>query len=346
MTKFCLILAALCLNLSHAKPVIEVIPDHAKGMEMFQPDILKQEYSSLNVYQRVQYLLEKAGYDVKTTDLSEFSDILSINTAYGEKGIKKDVAAVICLNMPSFIPKEKLFAIPKNKLSLFLLEPPSVIHYQYDREITTKFSKVFSWNDDLVKKSHFIKFYIPTVIEPLPSPPSFKERKLACLINSNISSSHPMELYSLRRDVIRYYEKNQSPDFHFYGRGWPKDQYKTYKGSPKDKLNTLKNYRFCYCFENISDQSGYITEKIFDCFACGTIPIYYGATNIEKYIPSCCFIDMRKFKSVHDVHNYINKMNPKQFRKMQKNIDRFLRSKMSQSFTPESFAKNILSDIL
>lgn len=45
-----------------------------------------------------------------------------------------------------------------------------------------------------------------------------------------------------------------------------------------DKQLYLKNFRFNICPENV-DAKGYCTEKLFDAFASGTIPIYHGDMN-------------------------------------------------------------------
>lgn len=45
-----------------------------------------------------------------------------------------------------------------------------------------------------------------------------------------------------------------------------------------NKLEYLKNFMFCACPENGSVKD-YVTEKIFDAFKSGCIPIYYGAHN-------------------------------------------------------------------
>lgn len=45
-----------------------------------------------------------------------------------------------------------------------------------------------------------------------------------------------------------------------------------------DKQLYLKNFRFNICPENV-DANGYCTEKIFDAFSAGTIPIYHGDMN-------------------------------------------------------------------
>ena len=39
----------------------------------------------------------------------------------------------------------------------------------------------------------------------------------------------------------------------------------------------------------------WITEKIFDCFYAGTIPVYLGAPDVARWLPPECFIDMRRF---------------------------------------------------
>lgn len=45
-----------------------------------------------------------------------------------------------------------------------------------------------------------------------------------------------------------------------------------------DKISYLKQFRFNLCPEN-SDSDGYVTEKIFDSFMAGCIPIYWGSNN-------------------------------------------------------------------
>ena len=70
----------------------------------------------------------------------------------------------------------------------------------------------------------------------------------------------------------------------------------SWKGPIDNKKKVLEQYRFAICYENVQDSPGYITEKIFDCFFAGCIPLYRGASNISDYIPSSCYIDRRKLK--------------------------------------------------
>lgn len=50
----------------------------------------------------------------------------------------------------------------------------------------------------------------------------------------------------------------------------------------ENKLESLKDYKFHIVVEN-SDRDDFFTEKIIDCLATGTIPIYCGTKNIGKY---------------------------------------------------------------
>ena len=47
-----------------------------------------------------------------------------------------------------------------------------------------------------------------------------------------------------------------------------------------------------------------VSEKIFDCFAAGNVPIYWGASNVTDYIPEDCFIDMRSFSSFEELYQF------------------------------------------
>ena len=48
------------------------------------------------------------------------------------------------------------------------------------------------------------------------------------------------------------------------------------------KQDGLLPYRYSVVIENVQEVD-YFTEKLLDCMLCGTLPIYWGAPNIEKY---------------------------------------------------------------
>ena len=49
--------------------------------------------------------------------------------------------------------------------------------------------------------------------------------------------------------------------------------------------------------KNISDAKGYIADRIFSAFQAKSVPIYWGAPNIEEYVDADTFIDRRQFKN-------------------------------------------------
>lgn len=71
-----------------------------------------------------------------------------------------------------------------------------------------------------------------------------------------------------------------------------------------DKIEFQKRYKFTIAFEN-SIMDGYITEKIVQAWASGTVPIYYGGNGVENDFNSKAFIDVTKFKSRDECIEYI-----------------------------------------
>ena len=179
--------------------------------------------------------------------------------------LSEEVTKIVFWNITGrYRKKLDLTKLPKKKLILFMWEPPTVLPALYDKRVQNCFSKLYTWDDDLVDNKTFFKYYYP-VLQPMISHlPSFEEKKLCTLVASNAKSRYPKELYSERKKVIEFFENLESGDFEFYGRGWDASLYKTYKGAIPDKINTIKHYRFSICYENTRDIKGYITEKIFE----------------------------------------------------------------------------------
>ena len=84
-----------------------------------------------------------------------------------------------------------------------------------------------------------------------------------------------------------------------------------------DKLiETYKKYRFVIAMENCV-QPGYVTEKILNAFAAGSIPIYHGATEISELFNPKAFINLSNFNSPQDCVEYVINMTPEQCSAMQ-----------------------------
>lgn len=170
----------------------------------------------------------------------------------------------------------------------------------------------------------------------------FTQKKLLTSISSNRFSKKSTELYSARRKVIDYFEKSSMSGFEFYGRGWTSEQYKNYQGEADCKLETFDRYKYAIIFENGSI-NGNISEKIFDCFFAGCVPIYMGAPDVHQYIPQNCYIRYDQFPDVQACVDHIASMNEEEWERYRSNAVAFLRSDAAKKFGPEALADKIIA---
>jgi hypothetical protein len=172
---------------------------------------------------------------------------------------------------------------------------------------------------------------------------------MAVNISYNKSSSHPMELYSKRRDTIKCFEKRFAGEFDLFGYGWNTDgdvKYSSYKGPIKHKWEVLPGYRYALCYENVVGFPGYISEKIFDAIRCKTVPIYWGDLAIEKYIPEKIIIDRSKFGSDEDLADYLVSVNRDEYNEYITNGAKFMKSDKAAPFLSENFANTLINAMI
>lgn len=75
-------------------------------------------------------------------------------------------------------------------------------------------------------------------------------------------------------------------------------------GKVDDKLEFIKNYKFCIAFEN-SAYDGYITEKMIDPMIVNSIPIYWGNPRPQLDFNPKSFINVRDYSSYNELIEYI-----------------------------------------
>ncbi|MCQ2520972.1 MAG: glycosyltransferase family 10 [Lachnospiraceae bacterium] len=74
-----------------------------------------------------------------------------------------------------------------------------------------------------------------------------------------------------------------------------------------DKLEFQKQYKFSFAFEN-SSFPGYVTEKIVDAWAAGSIPLYWGAPDVADYFNPKAFIDCTNMKSESEIIDAVKEL--------------------------------------
>jgi len=109
-------------------------------------------------------------------------------------------------------------------------------------------------------------------------------------------------IYDDRVNLIKQILKNQLP-IDVYG--W---DHENAKGGLREKINGLSKYRFSLAVESCHEPN-YITEKFYDCIITNTIPIYYGATNIEQVFPDGGFFNLSDIKNTDHLQCIIEQIN-------------------------------------
>lgn len=240
----------------------------------------------------------------------------------------------------------KIRSITNKRRVLIMQEPQTVLPQSYDINNHQYFDCILTWNDSLVDGIKYIKFLYPQVKPDNLFQCPYEEKKFLTMICGNKTSSDYNELYSERLKVIEYCEKNDIP-FDLYGFGWNIKERSSYRGVVNNKLNTLSKYKFSICFENMKTEGAYITEKIFDCFFSGCIPIYYGSKVISDYIPEEIFIDYRNFDNLDELIEYLQKMTELEYMEKLSRVKAYLESEnYINSFSVEAYVDRMIKAIL
>ncbi|WCJ59708.1 glycosyltransferase family 10 [Fontisphaera persica] len=83
-------------------------------------------------------------------------------------------------------------------------------------------------------------------------------------------------------------------------------------------------------------------RKIFDALFAGSVPVYLGEERITDYIPSECFVDVRKYKSIKELLLYIKYCPEHEWQRMYDAGQEFIRSEKIRPFTDEAFAERMM----
>jgi alpha(1,3/1,4) fucosyltransferase len=200
------------------------------------------------------------------------------------------------------------------------------------------------------------------------------DRGFLTIINGNkVPRLAVRELYSERMRAVAYFEPRGEIDL--YGAGWDGPPFRigetrvpssvrraayfaerrwrrlrptrdpllaaarrAWRGAVASKFDTLCRYTYAICFENMN-MEGWVTEKVFDCLVAGTIPVYLGAPDIERWLDPECFIDMRRFSGYEELREYLHALGPDEIAAYREAGREYFRSEQFHPFTKEAFAE-------
>lgn len=308
-------------------------------------------------------LLQNKLFDMKAARDGSLERFYCLKKALSNYGIKCDtidicqessIDILVCSDITPNL-KFMLSVIRRNpfvKILYLPTEPPvvSCLHASFIMS-NMPFDRILFWNDDFVARyDHAFKCNIgQPVINPksIPHLP-FQSKKFLVAITSSKLIRHKNGLHKERYVAFNFF--SQKPiDFDLFGVGWDKVSlpfvHKSYRGTCATKRDVLKNYKFSICFENAKNYPGLITEKIFDCFAAGTVPIYYGPPNVKDFIPEGCFINFCDFPDYESLYKYLVNMSQEEYDEYLIAAKRFIESKEYYQFTSDGYASLLLMQV-
>lgn len=285
--------------------------------------------------------------------------------------------AIVFLDYPTRLNCYFREAIRLGKIPLYLVlqENESIRPDNYRRRNHRAFQKVFTWHDNWIDGEFYIKLFNAVGFGAAAFDDSAARRLLCVLVANNKFSNHPAELYSARRETLDWFAGNRPEDIELYGEGWDRwyapqlgfagnailakayrkisslphrRPYTFWRGITTQKRKVLRQSKFCICYEN-AVFPGYITEKIFDCFFAGCVPVYWGAPNVASSIPPATFIDRTQFGTHQALYDYLRGMSDHEYGAYRAAIADFLASDAAQVFSgkhmTDTFLEHVVGDV-
>ena len=162
----------------------------------------------------------------------------------------------------------------ENAIAL-LVEPRSIIPgtYLWMEENYKKFRYVFTFDSQLLELPNAKLLLYGQITAEFPDDP--KDKSISMVASDKDFCEGHRNRQKVARELSTYIDT--------YGR---------FKGKGYcDDADFLKNYRFNVAMENYAD-GHYFTEKICNCLASRTVPIYWGCPCIDRYFDAngiiCC----------------------------------------------------------
>ena len=173
----------------------------------------------------------------------------------------------------------------------WLIEPQLIIPSQYAWIVGNyhKFDYVFTHHKWLLNIDP--KFRLITFGGCWIDLPDFKVYDKSKMISIVASQKRKTEGHIMRHMFIRHC-------------GDKIDVYGTKYNYIKNKIDGLKDYKFSVAIENAREDA-FFTEKLIDCFATGTIPIYWGCPCIGDFFNTGGMLICENQKEVEEAVNNV-----------------------------------------
>jgi len=224
----------------------------------------------------------------------------------------------------------------------YLLEGPNSWHghnYNYDL-LNDIFDVIITYWEDLLDKPKVLynpfvsRFDITNKCHLGIINKNRKFDKSIGMILANRSNNEKYKINDVELERLDYLRKKyvvELDNVTVHGQGWDELKDHTYlkieniinRMNDNIDINLFyKKFNFALIIENCNAKN-YVSEKIYDAWVAGCIPIYYGNNN-KINLPKNCYIDVKDYKSIEELKNYINKLTKDDINKYYDNIDKNL----------------------
>lgn len=278
---------------------------------------------------------------------------------------------VLCLDMPKNLAdlRQLRQRVGKRPLIALIIESPLFREYVFNSANHDMLDGILTYDHH---RSGQPKYFVCKLSNDLqasiPEGPTFNDRRVASLVSTHqqvrfrrrfgiwrqkraqgwkftpMQSTRTLfasgELYAARHRLVEAANKIGTGLIDVYGRGW--DGIRGWQGPLQgNKIGTLAKYRFNICFENSRNHYGYISEKIFDAFLAGTVPVYLGDDEVNDFVDPSAFVDARLFRSNQELLNFLVDMQDDAWQQYRLAGRMYLSSRKAKMFDSEGFAESI-----
>jgi glycosyltransferase involved in cell wall biosynthesis len=245
----------------------------------------------------------------------------------------------------------------------YTLESPNIRHQQqWDTGfLKSHFDHVLTYWQPLLQdesfasfcphNTHHLDFTNPKDMALLhtPSKPVTNKSVVIVLERRDLEGDYTINDIPLKcLDKLRSHYVKDLTDITAYGLGWG-----NYRDNPnlkvghtfhrsldtKKAVDYYKDFTFVLIVEN-TDADGYVSEKIYDAFIAGTIPLYYGNSNSLVGIPSDMYVDLKKFQKSNELQECLDSLSLKEVEKIRNTILK-KREQVLRTVSTKAFAETL-----
>ena len=222
----------------------------------------------------------------------------------------------------------------------FTLESPNIRHQaQWDLGFLQKFDHILTYWTPLLEDSsrttfcphntHHLDVENPLDMALLHTPTKPAGKDVAIVLECRqLGGDYTINDIPLKcLDPLRKHYVKHLTDITAFGIGWTKKLNPALKiGHTKHRslddrttVDTIKDYTFVLIVEN-NNGAGYVSEKLYDAYIAGCIPLYYGNNNSSVDIPKEMYVDLKQYQTSEQLQNYLDSLSLEDVEKMRKAV--------------------------